>query len=60
MRESDPGPPFSHRVSGASSGLCLAWKNQKNMCVSSSRSTYPEYEFTPGVVSHTPSLPGSL
>ena len=60
INESLPGPPFSHSVSGAVSGLCRASKNQKNVCEVGERSTYPAYEPTPGVVSQTPAFPGSL
>lgn len=28
-RESEPGPPVSHKVVGADEGLCLASKNRK-------------------------------
>jgi len=31
MSESEPGPPFSQRVSGASLGFSRASKNQKNL-----------------------------
>lgn len=51
ISESDPGPPFNHSVIGAVSASFLASKNQKNRCRPSSRSTYPEYDRTPCVVS---------
>ena len=42
IRESEPGPPLSHKVKGADDALCLASKNQKNMLVVSLRLIYPE------------------
>jgi hypothetical protein len=32
IRESEPGPPFSHRVTGSVDGFDLDSKNQKNVC----------------------------
>jgi hypothetical protein len=66
ISEELPGPPFIQMESGAFSGSFLDSKNQKNVLIgygcSSFRSpkvpagkcTYPEYDFTPSVVSQIP------